>query len=41
MVAVKLKPAAITQLFGVSMQQITDQTIAIADFENPKLRELN
>jgi AraC-like DNA-binding protein len=40
MVAVKLKPAALTQLFGVSMEQITDQTIAIADFENPKLREL-
>lgn len=40
MIAVKLKPAALTQLFAIAMEDITDKTIAIADLENPILCDL-
>ncbi|MDQ8054015.1 MAG: helix-turn-helix domain-containing protein [Pedobacter sp.] len=41
MVAVKFKPAALTQLFGLTMQEFTDRTIALKDLSDPKLNQLH
>lgn len=39
-VAVKLKPAALTQLFGLSMDQYVDKIVDLDSFSNPKLKQL-
>ncbi|SMD06754.1 helix-turn-helix domain-containing protein [Pedobacter africanus] len=39
-VAIKLKPAALTQLFGLSMDQYLDKIVDLDSFSNPELRQL-
>ena len=39
-IAIKLKPAALTQLFGFSMDQYLDEIVDLDSFSNPELKQL-
>jgi AraC-like DNA-binding protein len=39
-IAIKLKPAALTQLFGFSMDQYLDKIVDLDSFSNPELKQL-
>ena len=39
-IAIKLKPAVLTQLFGYSMDQYLDKIVGLDSFSNPELKQL-